>query len=140
MKTKINYNVPKIFLKLIIGSIIIFTFTGIYPISTAKFVSAPIHEKIQHVKITSNFTYAVYTLIAEGKSLKTDFKDWNHEFEKAQIAGKKTDSIFALSTYSKMVYRNQDYSKENTWIHNKETKYYGLDSVFIKPKPMKLTK
>ena len=127
------YNIPNWIFSMLVSILLIFTLTGIYPISTSKFLNAPNSQKSKHIIITSNYTNAIYTVFYDAESFKKDYESWDNHLINSQKLGLKTDTISALPIHSKIIFRSYDYTYSNTWIKNWETSFYGLDSLYLKP-------
>ena len=116
----------------VFGSLFVFTASGVYPISTYKFINAPINEKSEHIVFTSNFSLALYTVIFEVENFETSYKNWNSTLISAQKQNKKITNIKPLNKFSKIIFRSYENTYENNYLNNFETSYYNLDSVHFK--------
>ena len=126
-KTQIHFTASKSIQKLLIGLIFISIFSGVVVINKADFA----HRNYSTLYFTGNIIKAYYVLIFEAKTFDNQMKIRNSSLQNKLGTNKTSGIIQAIEHKTSLI--NFINLNESNYQFNWEAKYYGLDSIYIKP-------
>jgi hypothetical protein len=130
-----SFKLSVFYRKLLIFLMLLFTFSGVYITNMYDFA----HNKKQSTIIHGNILNAYVTLYRDAKGFDKDMTNKQKVFKQAQKNNLKTITVHPFK-YHPRILLLVDWNESqyvNKWFFSWEVNYYGLDSIYIKPKTHK---